>query len=201
MALIMAARNALSWPDGKRRCAWANPGNPAYLAYHDTEWGRPLRDDGRLFEMLVLETFQAGLSWECVLNKRRAFRMAFDGFDCCKVSRYGEAKTAELMANAGIIRNLRKIRAAIGNAAVFLAIRQEWTSFADYIWHWTDNCVVRESCRVFSPLSEAVAADLARRGMSFVGPRVIYAYLQGIGVINSHEPGCFLHKADLDAST
>lgn len=187
-------KNVLSWPDGKARCSWVNPANPAYLAYHDTEWGRPLRDDGRLFEMLVLESFQAGLSWECVLNKRQAFREAFDGFDCQLVSRYGEARAASLMANAAIIRNRRKIRAAIGNAAVFLAIRKEWSSFANYIWHWTDNSPIREFGRTSSPLSAAVAADLARRGMSFVGPTLIYAYLQSIGVINSHEPDCFLSR-------
>lgn len=192
----MTAKNpAPCWPDGKRRCHWANPSNPDYLAYHDTEWGRALRDDGRLFEMLVLECFQAGLSWECVLNKRKAFRAAFDGFDCRKVSQYDEARTAKLMGNPGIIRNLRKIRAAIANAAVFLAIQKEWGSFADYIWHWTGNRVIMESCRASSPLSGAVAADLGRRGMTFVGSKVIYAYLQSIGVINSHEPGCFLHEA------
>lgn len=183
----------MEWPDGKQRCAWANPRNPAYLAYHDEEWGVPVHDDGRLFEMLVLECFQAGLSWECVLNKRPAFRRAFAGFDLDAVCAFGPEEVEALMADAGIIRNRRKIEAAIGNARVFRAIQEEFGSFADYLWSWTEGEVVHETGLASSPLSDAVSADLRRRGMRFAGTIVTYAYLQAVGVIRSHEEGCYLH--------
>ena len=169
----------MEWDDGKTRCAWANPRNPAYLAYHDREWGVPCHDDGRLFEMLVLECFQAGLSWECILNKREAFR---------------RADVERLMADAGIVRNRRKIEAAIGNARAFRAIQREFGSFDAYLWGWTGGEVVRETGLASSPLSDAVSADLRRRGMRFVGTTVTYAYLQSVGVIWSHDEDCFLHE-------
>ena len=182
----------MEWADGRRRCRWANPKNQRYLDYHDNEWGRPLHDDQRLFELLVLECFQAGLSWECVLNKRPAFRRAFDGFDPATVAGYGEEKRQALCADTGIIRNRRKIDAAVKNAGVFLAIQRERGSFDAYLWGWTQGRVIRERGAARSALSDAISADLKARGMSFVGTTVIYAYLQAAGVIDSHEEGCFL---------
>ena len=181
-----------TWPDGKPRCWWANPANPRYIQYHDEEWGVPVYDDGKLFEMLILESFQAGLSWECVLNKRNAFRKAFDGFDLDIVCAYGEEKLSALMNDAGIIRNRLKIRAAVGNARVFRAIQTEYGSFSAYLWHWTEGKVVYERGETRSPLSDAISKDLKKRGMKFVGTTIVYAYLQAVGVINSHEEGCFL---------
>ena len=184
----------MEWPDHKPRCCWANPRNPRYIRYHDTEWGVPLYDDQRLFELLILECFQAGLSWECVLNKREAFRRAFDGFDLERVCAYGEDKCQALLEEAGIIRNRRKIRAAVENARVFRTIQQEWGSFSAYLWHWSRGEVIREVGQTRSPLSDAVSRDLKQRGMAFVGTTIVYAYLQAAGVIFSHEPGCFLAR-------
>ena len=175
----------------KKRCGWANPKNPLYLKYHDEEWGVPVHDDRKLFEMLVLESFQAGLSWECILNKRDAFRRAFDRFDLEKVCGYGEEKISELQRDPGIVRNRLKIRAAVNNARIFRDIRREWGSFDRYLWHWTEGRTVFEIGRVSSELSDAVSADLKRRGMKFVGTVIVYSYLQAVGVINSHEEGCF----------
>lgn len=183
---------ASGWADGRLRCSWARPGNAAYVHYHDCEWGRPLRDDRRLFELLILENFQAGLSWECVLNRREAFRRAFDGFDPDIVRAYGEKKLAELAGDAGIIRNRAKIGGAVANAAVFCRIREEWGSFAAYLWHWCGDAVVHEAPRSESPLSRAISRDLAARGMKFAGPVIVQAYLQAAGLICSHEHGCFL---------
>jgi DNA-3-methyladenine glycosylase I len=178
----------------KRRCCWANPNNERYLRYHDTEWGVPSYDDDYLFEMLVLESFQAGLSWECVLNKREAFRAAFDGFDAAAVSQYGEEKVQQLKQNPAIIRNELKIRAAVNNAKIFLQMQQEFGSFSDYIWSFTKGSVVYETGKTSSELSDAVSKDLKKRGMKFVGTTIMYSYLQAIGVIYSHEEGCFLSK-------
>lgn len=185
--------------DGKSRCWWANPANERYVRYHDCEWGVPAHDDRRLFEMLVLEGFQAGLSWECVLNKREGFRRAFDGFDVEKVAAYDEAKVEELMGDASIIRNRSKIRAAVSNARVFRDIQREFGSFDAYIWKWTDGAVVHERGEMSSPLSDAVSADLRRRGMKYVGTTIVYAYLQSVGVVESHEEGCFLAPASNSA--
>ena len=182
----------MEWLDHKCRCRWANPGNPAYVRYHDEEWGVPVHEDRRLFEMLLLEGFQAGLSWECILNKRAAFRRAFDNFEADLVCAYGEEKIQALMGDPGIVRNQRKIRAAVRNAGVFREIQREWGSFSDYLWHWTGGRTVREVGQTRSPLSDAVSRDLKRRGMGFVGTTIVYAYLQAVGVISSHEPGCFL---------
>lgn len=179
-----------------RRCFWANPGNPLYLAYHDQEWGEPCHDDRMLFEMLILEGFQAGLSWECVLNKREAFREVYDNFDVRKVAAYDDNKIASLTDNKQIIRNRLKINASISNARIFSQIQAEFGSFDRYIWHFTDGHVIYEACdlRTTSPLSDTVSADLKRRGMKFVGTTVIYSYLQAIGIINGHMPGCWKHK-------
>ena len=177
---------------GVCRCGWVHLKNPLYVRYHDREWGVPLHEDGRLFELLLLECFQAGLSWECILNKRENFRAAFDGFDPEKISRYGAPETARLLADAGIIRNRRKIAAAVTNSRVFLEIQREYGSFDAYIWHFTEGKTLRESyeIRTTSPLSDRVSADLRKRGMGFVGSTVIYSYLQAIGVLNGHSAAC-----------
>ena len=182
----------MEWKDGKTRCRWANPKNDDYLRYHDEEWGIPVYDDHKLFEMLILECFQAGLSWECVLNKREAFWQAFDGFDLEKVCAYDEDKINELRENPGIIRNRLKIRAAVNNARVFREIQGEYGSFSNYLWKWTENQVIYEKDEVSSPLSDKVSKDLKKRGMKFVGTVIIYSYMQAVGGIYSHEDGCFL---------
>lgn len=185
----------MEWKDGKCRCAWANPKNERYIRYHDAEWGVPVYDDHKLFEMLVLESFQAGLTWECVLNKQKAFRKAFDDFDLEKVCAYDEAKERELKENSDIIRNGRKIHAAVRNAGVYREIQQEFGSFSNYLWHWTEGKVIYEKGIPSSPLSDEISKDLKKRGMTFVGTTIIYAYLQAVGVIYSHDEGCYLeHK-------
>ncbi len=188
------------WADGKQRCSWANPSNPRYIAYHDSEWGIPVRDDGRLYEMLLLECFQAGLSWECILNKRDAFREAFDGFDPVRIASYGEDDIARLMSEPGIVRNRAKIAATVGNAKAFLAIQEEFGTFSDYLWGWTNGETIEENDVTRSPLSDSISEDLKKRGMRFVGSVTVYSYLQAIGMIWSHQPGCFLcsQKVDVD---
>lgn len=178
----------------RKRCHWCNMNNAVYVTYHDSEWGVAVHDDDRLFEMLLLETFQAGLSWECVLNKREAFREAFDAFDYSKIAFYDERKIRELCENRNIIRNRLKIRAAIGNARVFMEIQKEYGSFDSYIRSFTDGQTIFENDKTSSPLSDAISADLRRRGMKFTGTTIIYSFLQAVGVINSHEDGCFLYK-------
>ena len=180
------------YKDGRSRCFWANPKNERYIRYHDEEWGQPVYDDKKLFEMLILESFQAGLSWECVLNKREAFREAFDGFDLKKVCGYQEEQVERLMQNKEIIRNRRKITAAIKNANIFLEIQKEFGSFSDYLWHFTGHEIIYETGKTTSELSDTVSADLYKRGMRFVGSTIIYSYLQAVGIIYSHEDGCYL---------
>ena len=186
--------NKMTWQDGKNRCHWANPKNEKYIRYHDEEWGVPLYDDHKLFEMLILECFKAGLSWECVLNKRESFRAAFDNFDLEKICSYNEEKIEELKNNPLIIRNRLKIQAAVINAKVFRDIQKEYGSFSKYLWHWTGGKVIYENNRTTSPLSDEISKDLKKRGMKFVGTTVVYSYLQAVGVINSHEDGCFLAR-------
>ena len=180
------------YKDGRSRCFWANPKNERYIRYDDEEWGQPVYDDKKLFEMLILESFQAGLSWECVLNKREAFREAFDGFDLKKVCGYQEEQVERLMQNKEIIRNRRKITAAIKNANIFLEIQKEFGSFSDYLWHFTGHEIIYETGKTTSELSDTVSADLYKRGMRFVGSTIIYSYLQAVGIIYSHEDGCYL---------
>ncbi len=180
------------YADNKNRCVWANPKNELYIKYHDEEWGQPVYDDHHLFEMLILESFQAGLSWECVLNKREAFRKAFDNFDLDKICAYDEAKMESLRQDESIIRNKLKIKAAVENAGVFKQIISEYGSFADYLWGFTDHKIIYENDKVSSPLSDKISKDLKKRGMKFVGTTIIYSYLQAVGVIFSHEDGCFL---------
>ncbi len=179
-----------------KRCGWVNLKNAAYVKYHDEEWGRPLYDDKRLYELLILECFQAGLSWECVLNKRAAFRAAFDDFDIDEVILYDDAKLEELMRNPRIIRNRLKIQAAVKNSAVFKEIQAEYGSFSDYIWSFTGNKIVVEeyTLRTTSPLSDAISKDLKRRGMSFVGSTIVYSFLQAMGVINGHSRDCMCYR-------
>jgi DNA-3-methyladenine glycosylase I len=184
----------MKWADGKMRCCWANPKNERYICYHDEEWGVPVHDDQKLLEMLILECFQAGLSWECVLNKRDAFRKAFDGFDLEKICAYHEDKLEMLRNNPEIIRNRLKIQAAVINAQAFCKIQKEYGSFSEYLWHWTDGRVIQETGKTSSELSDTISKDLKKYGMKFVGTTVVYAYLQAIGVIWSHEDECFCSR-------
>ena len=174
-----------------KRCFWVNEDNPLYVKYHDEEWGRAVYDDNKLFEMLLLESFQAGLSWECILNKREAFKEAFDNFNYKKISNYDDKKIEELMQNKGIIRNRRKITAAIKNAQIFMSIQKEYNTFSKYLWHFTEEKIIYEYNKTTSSLSDEISKDLYQRGMRFVGSTIIYSYLQAIGIINSHEPVCF----------
>ncbi len=180
----------------QQRCKWCNPNNPEYVKYHDTEWGVFSADDTHLFELLLLEIFQAGLSWETVLNKRSAFKKAFDGFDPKMILKYDEEKLNELMNNSSLIRNRKKIEAVINNASIFLEISNEWGGFASYLRSFNDGKIIYEWDKSFSPLSDAVSADLKRRGMRFIGSTVIYSYLQSAGMIFSHSPDCFLYREE-----
>src|SRR5262245_8587443 len=178
------------------RCRWAGD-DPLYQAYHDAEWGVPLHDDQALFEFLVLEGAQAGLSWITILRKRAAYRAAFDGFDPAAVARYDEHKQAELLANASIVRNRQKIAAAVQNARSFLAVQEAFGSFDAYIWRFVDG---RPKINAWhshaeipakTPESEAMSKDLARRGFTFVGPTICYALMQATGMVNDHTTDCF----------
>ena len=177
-----------------KRCKWCNLKNEKYIKYHDEEWGVPNFDDKYLFEMLILESFQAGLSWECVLNKREAFEKAYDNFDIEKIINYDETKILELSENKNIIRNKLKIKASINNAKVFKNIKEEYQTFYNYLKLYTNDKIIYENDKTTSPLSDAISKDLIKRGMKFVGTTIIYSYLQAIGVINSHEDDCYLYK-------
>ena len=177
-----------------RRCKWCNLKNAAYIKYHDEEWGVPNFDEQYLFEMLILESFQAGLSWECVLSKREAFRKAFDGFDVEKVAAYGDDKITELQNNKDIIRNKLKIGAAVNNARIFLEIQKQYGNFGEYLKGFTGEEQIIEVDKTTSPLSDSLSEDLVKCGMKFVGSTIIYSYLQAIGVIFSHEKECFMYK-------
>ena len=174
----------------KNRCSWAGP-DEIYIKYHDEEWGIPTHDDRELFEMLVLESFQAGLSWITILKKRQNFKKAFDDFDVEKVAGYGESKISELLENEGIIRHKGKIASAINNAQVFIEIQKEFGSFDSYIWSFTDGEIIKAEYLTESDLSKDISKDLKRRGMKFVGPTIIYSYLESIGIIDNHQEGCF----------
>ena len=176
-----------------RRCKWCNLKNPKYVTYHDLEWGRLNLDDKYLFEMLILESFQAGLSWECILNKRENFQKAYDHFDIDKVCAYDEAKIKELEQDPGIVRNKRKIKASVQNAKVFRQLQIEFGSFARYLKKFTKGNTLYEWDKTTNALSDALSKDLQKRGMSFVGSTIIYSFLQAIGIINSHEPDCELY--------
>ena len=178
------------------RCKWCNLKNELYVKYHDEEWCKLNFDEQYLFEMLLLESFQAGLSWECVLNKREAFRKAFDNFDIDKIIKYDDEKIAELLSNEKIIRNKLKIKASINNAKIFKDIQKEYGSFHQYLKTFTKDKIVYEIGKITSELSDNLSKDLQKRGMKFVGSTIIYSYLQAIGVIYSHDEGCFLYKIE-----
>ena len=182
----------------KNRCFWVNMKNPIYIKYHDEEWGTPCHDDKLLYELLILESFQAGLSWECILNKRENFRSAYDNFDINKIIKYDDKKIKALLDNQGIIRNKLKIKASIKNSIIFKQIQKEFGSFDKYIWAFTDNKIIYEGCeiRTSSPLSDKISKDLKKRGMTFVGTTILYSYLQAIGIINAHTKNCFLYKTN-----
>ena len=178
-----------------KRCAYVNLKNPLYVEYHDKEWGIAKHDDHILFELLILEGFQVGLSWECILNKRDNFRRAFDNFDVDKIANYDDTKVQELMYDASIVRNRLKIKASINNAKVFKDIQLEFGSFDAYIWGFTNGQVIFEAydIQTSSFLSDMISKDLKNRGMKFVGTTIIYSYLQAIGIINGHSKECFYH--------
>jgi DNA-3-methyladenine glycosylase I len=177
------------------RCPWAGT-DPLYVAYHDEEWGVPSRDDRHLFEMLILEGAQAGLSWLTILRKREGYRRAFAGFDPAKVALFGPADTERLLADAGIVRNRLKVQSAIANAKAFLALQEEAGSFSAWLWAYVEDQPQRSSFREMrevpakSPLAERISKDLLKRGFRFVGPTIVYAYLQAVGVVNDHLLSC-----------
>ena len=177
-----------------KRCSWCNSNNPKYIKYHDNEWGKLSIDDDYLFEMLILESFQAGLSFECILNKREAFKKAYDNFDINKVCLYDEVKINELLQNKDIVRNKLKIKASINNAKIFKKIVEEYGSFYNYLKTFTKGTIYYEIDKDKSDLSLNISKDLKMRGMKFVGTVIIYSYLQAIGIIYSHEKDCFLYK-------
>ena len=176
---------------GKKRCSWVENKEEIYIKYHDEEWGIPTHDDRELFEMLVLESFQAGLSWITILKKRENFKKAFDDFEVGKVASYDENKIDELLANEGIIRHKGKITSAINNAKIFIEIQKEFKSFDAYIWSFTDGEIIKSEYLTESDLSKSISKDLKKRGMKFVGPTIIYSYLESIGIIDNHEKECF----------
>lgn len=180
--------------DSKKRCKWCNLKNEIYVKYHDEEWCQPNFEDNYLFQMLILESFQAGLSWECVLNKREDFRKAFDNFDIDKIINYDDKKIEELMENKKIIRNRLKIKSSINNSKIFKEIQKEYGTFYNYLKGFTNGKTIYEIGKVTSNLSDNISKDLQKRGMKFVGSTIIYSYLQAVGIIYSHDEQCFLYK-------
>lgn len=178
------------------RCKWCNLKNPKYIEYHDKEWGQPNFDDKYLFEMLILESFQAGLSWECVLNKREDFRKAFDNFEIEKICNFNDEKIQELLENKKIIRNKLKINAAINNSKIFRKIQNEYGSFYNYLRTFTNDKIFCEIDQTTNQLSDILSKDLKKRGMKFVGSTIVYSFLQAVGIIYSHEKDCFLYKME-----
>ncbi len=184
----------------KNRCGWAPLQDPLYVAYHDTEWGVPVHDDRKMFELLVLEGAQAGLSWGTILRKRENFRRAFDGFDPEVVARYDRRKVRELLSNPGIIRNEQKIRSAVNNASAFLAVQKEFGGFDSYIWGFVGGKTKVNRRRTLGQIpsstreSEAMSRDLVRRGFRFVGPTICYAHMQAAGLVNDHVVSCFRYR-------
>jgi DNA-3-methyladenine glycosylase I len=182
----------------QKRCAWS--GNKNMMAYHDKEWGTPLHDDQKLFEFLILEGAQAGLSWDTVLKKRENYRKAFDNFDPEKVSNYDSKKVANLLQNAGIIRNKLKINSAVMNAKHFLEVKKEFGSFDKYVWQFTDGKTKKNEFKSMSEIpatteeSDAMSKDLKSRGFNFVGSTICYAFMQAIGMVNDHEVSCFRYN-------
>jgi len=183
----------------KNRCGWCG-NDPLYVAYHDQEWGVPVYDDQTLFHFLILEGAQAGLSWSTILKKREGYRLAFDGFDVEKVARYDGIKISALLTDPGIVRNQLKIGSAVTNAQAFLKIRDEWSSFSDYIWSFVDGRPIQNAWRSLAeipakpPLAETISKDLKKRGFRFVGPTIIYAHMQATGMVNDHLMDCFRYE-------
>lgn len=180
-----------------KRCSWVDLNSDIYVEYHDYEWGVPVYNDDKLFEMLVLESFQSGLAWITILKKREGFREAFDDFDAKKISNYDNEKIEKLLLNKKIIRNKSKIKAAINNAAVFIQTQKEFGTFSKYLWGFSNNKVVENNNnkkQTTSELSDRVTTDLKKRGMQFIGSVTIYSYLQSVGIVNDHEIDCFLNK-------
>lgn len=183
----------------KSRCKWAS-NDPLVIEYHDREWGVPVHDDRLLFEFLILEGAQAGLSWTTILRKRESYRMAFDGFNPVAVADYDDAKIEDLLANQGIVRNRRKIQAAIDNARAFLKIQKEFGSFDAYIWRFVGNRPIRNSRKSLAdlpaetPESRQMSSDLKKRGFKFVGPTICYAFMQAVGMVNDHTVDCFRYS-------
>ncbi len=183
----------------RQRCGWCG-NDPLYVAYHDEEWGVPVFDDLTLFEFLILEGAQAGLSWSTILKKREGYRQAFDGFDPAIVARYDDRKTAELLEDPGIVRNRLKVASAVSNAQAFLEVQNEHGSFSDYIWSFLDGRPIQNSWRSIAeipaktPLAETISRDLRKRGFRFVGPTIVYAHMQATGMVNDHLVDCFRHR-------
>lgn len=186
-------------PDGRPRCWWGVGSDDLYLRYHDEEWGRPVMEDRRLFEMLVLEGFQAGLSWSTILRKREAFRAAFAGFDLTAVARFGEVEAARLLEDPGIVRHRGKIEAAVGNARAALRLVEEAGSLEAYLWPWAPSATnaPRSAADIpaETPESRALSRDLRHRGFSFVGPTIVYAFMQAVGLVDDHAEGCLVRPA------
>lgn len=181
-----------------KRCGWVDEKSEIYIKYHDFEWGVPKHDDRELFELLILEGFQAGLSWITVLKKRDAFKKAFDDFNLKKVSTYDENKICELLNNKEIIRSRSKIKSAVNNAKIFIEIQKEFGSFDNYIWSFTGGKIIKnktDQIPVSSELSDTISKDLKKRGMKYAGTVIIYSYLQAIGVVNDHETKCFRYSS------
>jgi DNA-3-methyladenine glycosylase I len=185
----------------KQRCTWAGSTDPLMIAYHDEEWGVPVHDDRLLFEFLILEGAQAGLSWRTILNKRDAYRRAFDRFDAAKVARYDARKKKQLLANAGIVRNRLKIESTIDNARAFLGVSDEFGSFDAYVWRFVDGKPIRNQRRALKEIpartkeSDAMSKDLKKRGFRFVGSTICYAFMQATGMVNDHTVDCFRYRA------
>lgn len=183
----------------KHRCGWC-AGDELYEAYHDLEWGVPVKDDDTLFEFLILETFQAGLSWITILRKRENFRKAFDRFDYKKIAKYGQVKKDSLLKDAGIVRNKLKVNATITNAQAFIKVQEEFGSFSKYIWDFVDGKPIKNKIKNYkdapanTELSDALSKNLKKRGFKFVGSTVIYAFMQAIGMVNDHEVKCFRYE-------
>ncbi len=183
----------------KHKCGWCL-GDPLYEAYHDKEWGVPIFDDDALFEFLILETFQAGLSWITVLKKRENFRKAFDNFDYTTIAKYKQDKIDELLEDAGIIRNKLKIKATVSNAKAFMEVQKEFGTFSKYIWGFTNGKTIKNSLKNYknapanTPLSDTISKDLKKRGFKFVGSTVVYAHMQATGMVNDHEVNCFRYN-------
>lgn len=186
-------------PRKVNRCKWCLS-SPVYIKYHDTEWGVPVYDDAKIFEFLLLETFQAGLSWITILKKRENFRKAFDNFDYKKISNYSEKKLEKLRLNTDIIRNRLKIKAAKTNSIAFIEVQKEFETFSKYLWNFVDGKIIQNNFKSMSeiptntPLSDKISYDLKKRGFKFVGSTIVYAYIQAIGMVNNHTTNCFRYK-------